>query len=120
VVRTPVELLDVYPTIVDLLGLEAPPGLDGQSLLPLLEDEDAPGRGFARSFRRVQPPERGYSLRSERLRYTLWPDGSEELYERRTPAPESENLASRPEWAAEKARLRARLEALVAAPPRAR
>jgi arylsulfatase A-like enzyme len=113
VVRTPVELLDVYPTIVELAGLEPPPGLDGRSLVPLLEDPGAPGRGFARSWRRVQPPERGFSLRTARLRYTLWPDGSEELYARRGEAPESENLAARPGWAAEKARLRARFEALV-------
>jgi len=120
VVRTPVELLDVYPTIVELAGLVAPPGLDGRSLVPLMEDPGSEGRGFAVSYRRVQPPERGWSLRTERLRYTLWPDGSEELYERRGETPESENLAGRPVWAAEKAGLRARLEALVAAPPAGR
>jgi arylsulfatase A-like enzyme len=115
VVRAPVELLDVYPTIVELAGLVPPPGLDGRSLAPLIEDPDGPGRGLARSWRRVQPTERGHSLRTPRFRYTLWPDGSEELYDRRGRAPESENLAARPEWSAEKTRLRARLEALVAA-----
>ena len=114
VVRAPVELLDVYPTIVELAGLAPPPDLDGQSLVPLLENPEGAGRGIARSWRRVQPPERGVSLRTERFRYTLWPDGSEELYDRRGRTPESENLATRPEWSAEKARLRARLEALVA------
>jgi arylsulfatase A-like enzyme len=120
VVRAPVELLDVYPTIVELAGLTPPPELDGQSLVPLLEREDAPGRGVAVSYRRVQPPERGWTLRSERWRYTLWPDGSEELYDRRRPTPESENLAARGEWSVEKARLRARLEALVAPASRTR
>lgn len=118
VVGTPVELLDLYPTIVELAGLIPPSGLDGQSLVPLLENPDGIGRGFARSWRRVQPPERGVSLRTERLRYTLWPDGSEELYDRRGRTPESENLARRPEWSGEKARLRARLEALVATAPK--
>jgi uncharacterized sulfatase len=113
VVETPVELLDVYPTIVELAGLPPQHGLDGQSLAPLLEDASAPARGYARSWRRVQPPERGFSLRTERVRYTLWPDGSEELYERRGRAPEGPNLAHDPAWSAEKARLRARLEALV-------
>jgi len=116
VVRAPVELVDVYPTIVELAGLAPPPDLDGQSLVPLLENPDGAGRGIARSWRRVQPPERGVSLRTERFRYTLWPDGSEELYDRRGREPESENLALRPQWSAEKARLRARLEALVAPP----
>jgi uncharacterized sulfatase len=114
VVRAPVELLDVYPTIVELAGLAPPPDLDGQSLVPLLENPEGAGRGIARSWRRVQPPERAVSLRTERFRYTLWPDGSEELYDRRGRPPESENLAANPKWLAEKARLRARLEALVA------
>jgi hypothetical protein len=86
--------------------------------VPLLDNPDGAGRGFARSWRRVQPPERAVSLRTERLRYTLWPDGSEELYERRSRTPESENVAMRPEWSVEKARLRARLEALVATVPK--
>jgi iduronate 2-sulfatase len=117
VVRAPVELLDLYPTVVELAGLAPPAGLDGLSLVPLVESPDEDARGGARSWRRVQPPERAYSLRTSRLRYTLWPDGSEELYERRGPAPESENLAALADWSAEKAGLRARLEALVAFSP---
>jgi len=119
VVRSPVELLDVYPTIVELAGLAPASDLDGRSLVPLLENPEGPGRGVARSWRRVQPPERGVSLRTERFRYTLWPDGSEELYERRGAAPESQNLAARPEWSNQRSQLRARLEALVAAVPKA-
>jgi iduronate 2-sulfatase len=114
VVRAPVQLLDIYPTIVELAGLPPVPGLDAQSLGPLLANPDGRGRGPALSYRRVQPPERGWSLRTEAVRYTLWPDGSEELYDLRSRAGQSENLAARPERAAEKARLRARLESLVA------
>jgi uncharacterized sulfatase len=117
VVRAPVELLDVYPTIVELAGLPPVAGLDGRSLGPILARPDGPGRGPAVSYRRVQPPERAWSLRTETLRYTLWPDGSEELYDLRSSAGESENLAARPERAVEKARLRARLEGLVAGSP---
>ena len=84
---------------------------------PLLAGEPVVGTGYARSWRRVRPPERGHSLRTERLRYTLWPDGSEELYERRGSDVEAQNLAARPSFSAEKARLRARLEALVARSP---
>jgi arylsulfatase A-like enzyme len=112
-VRAPVELVDLYPTLVELAGLPAVAGLDGRSLVPLLAQPDGPGRGPALSYRRVQPPGRGWSLRTEAARYTLWPDGSEELYDLRSRAGESENLAGRKEHAAEKARLRARLRALV-------
>ena len=115
VVRSPVELLDLYPTVVELAGLPPAEGLDGRSLVPLLVDPAAAGRP-AESYRRVQPPERAWSLRSDGFRYTLWPDGSEELYDLRSRAGEQENLASRPDRAAARARLRARLEALVASP----
>ena len=114
VVKAPVELLDVYPTIVELAGLEAPAGLDGQSLVPLLEHPDGAGRGAAVSYRRVRPPERAWSLRSGRLRYTLWPDGSEELYDGCPCASDSPNLAASASHAEQKRSLRARLGELVA------
>ncbi len=37
-----VELLDIYPTLVELSGLPAAPGLEGRSLAPLLARPDAP------------------------------------------------------------------------------
>ena len=113
VVRGPTEILDVYPTLVELAGLPPVPGIDGRSLAPVLARPEAPGREAAVSYRRVQPPERAFSLRTDAARYSLWPDGSEELYDLRSKAGESENLATRPDRAAEKTRLRARLEALV-------
>jgi len=113
VARGPTEILDVYPTLVELAGLPPVAGLDGHSLAPVLARPEAPGRDAAVSYRRVQPPERAFTLRTDTARYTLWPDGSEELYDLRSRAGESDNLATRPDRAAEKARLRARLEALV-------
>jgi arylsulfatase A-like enzyme len=121
VVGAPVELLDVYPTVAELLGVPVPAGLDGRSLVPLLDDPGAGDSRGALSYRRVRPPERGWSLRTATARYTLWPDGSEELRHPRAdgPAPDPD-LAARPERAAEKQALRDRLEALVAPPPRGR
>ncbi|GEM_PF-789986 len=44
VVTRPVRNLDLVPTLLDLLGLAAPPGLDGVSLVPLIAGaDDAPG-----------------------------------------------------------------------------
>ena len=39
----PVGLIDIAPTIVDLLGLAPPPGFEGRSLLPL-DGEPQPDR----------------------------------------------------------------------------
>lgn len=41
-VTTPVSQVDLYPTLMDLLGLPHPSPLDGASLLPLLMDVSAP------------------------------------------------------------------------------
>ncbi len=116
VVRAPVELMDVYPTIVELAGLPAVADLDARSLVPQLENPEAASRRPALSYRRVQPPERAWSIRTERVRYTLWPDGSEELYDV-SDAGETEDLSARPDRAVEKAALRARLGVLVGATP---
>jgi arylsulfatase A-like enzyme len=37
VIDTPVSLVDIVPTILDLIGVAKPPGLSGQSLAPLIE-----------------------------------------------------------------------------------
>lgn len=38
-IETPVRSLDIYPTLCDLLGIEPPEGLEGVSLVPLIEGE---------------------------------------------------------------------------------
>ena len=38
-----VETLDLYPTICDLLSMDQPKGLDGQSVLPILKDPSSKG-----------------------------------------------------------------------------
>ena len=45
VVGHPVELVDVLPTVLDLVGVAAPAGLNGSSLLPYLERPDRGGAG---------------------------------------------------------------------------
>jgi arylsulfatase A-like enzyme len=73
------EHLDVYPTLVDICGLTgAPPNLQGRSLVPLLANPDAPWDRPALSqvTRRIDAkPVMGYSVRTERYRYTMWAGG---------------------------------------------
>ncbi len=92
----PVEFLDVYPTVVDLAGLPVPPGLDGSSLRPVLADPSREIRPAALSFRKAKAPLLGVSVRTDRYRYTQWPDGSEELYDHAHDPAEIRNLARSP------------------------
>jgi iduronate 2-sulfatase len=80
-----VESLDLYPTLIDLAGLPAVSGLEGTSLRPLLDDPRRTVKTAALSVAPRNPPELGRSARSERWRYTEWPDGGQELYDLAAP-----------------------------------
>jgi uncharacterized sulfatase len=112
-----VELLDLYPTLMEVCGLkDAPPGLHGKSLAPLLRNPNAAWDKPAVSqvLRTPQKPVMGYSLRTERYRYSMWNGGNlgEELYDYREDAREMRNLASDPASDGLKRELRGRLESI--------
>jgi uncharacterized sulfatase len=89
-----VELVDIYPTLVDLCGLPPPEGLPGRSLRPLLEDPSAGWKEAA--FTQVRRGETmGRSVRTARWRYTEWDEGRQgaELYDHDADPHEYENLA---------------------------
>jgi arylsulfatase A-like enzyme len=74
-----VSLMDIYPTLVELAGLEKPAHVEGRSLVPLLED---PSREW--DFPAVTTYGRNnHAVRTDRYRYIRYADGSEELYEPR-------------------------------------
>jgi iduronate 2-sulfatase len=102
-----VELLDLYPTLVELAGLPRVPGLDGASLVPILLDPEQRVRTGALSFRKAKAPPLGVSVRTARYRYTEWPDGSEELYDHTTDPGETRNQARDPAAAGALAEMRA-------------
>ena len=107
-----VESLDIYPTLADVCSLQgAPKNLHGLSLRPLLADPNAPWDHPAISQTR-HGSAGGYTMRTERYRYTLWQDGAggEELYDYQTDPREERNLADDSAVAGLKSKLRARLE----------
>ena len=82
VVRTPVSQVDLFPTLAELCDVTAPGNLQGQSLVPMLTDASVEGRGWALTEvtrRGKSRDERflGYSLRTQRWRYTEWDDGEQ-------------------------------------------
>ncbi|MCG8696797.1 MAG: DUF1080 domain-containing protein, partial [Bacteroidales bacterium] len=86
----PVNLLDIYPTLVDLAGLPAKAELEGDSLRPLLENVQA-------SWERPSITTYGFanhSIRSRDWRYVQYQDSSEELYDHRKDPHEFTNLAN--------------------------
>ncbi|HET6897514.1 MAG TPA: sulfatase-like hydrolase/transferase, partial [Vicinamibacteria bacterium] len=95
-----VELVDVYPTLLELCGLPAVAGVDGRSLGPLLADPGAAVREAAFSSVGRAAGQIGRSLRTTRWRYTEWPDGSEELYDHEADPREFTNLAGHADHAA--------------------
>ena len=75
--RALVELLDVYPTLLELCGLSPGAGLGGLSLAPLLADSARAGKEAVLSqhqhpFYAPKATAMGYSLRSDRYRYVEW------------------------------------------------
>jgi iduronate 2-sulfatase len=118
VAPSPVSLLDLYPTLTTLAGVDAPANLQGQSLVPLLRDPSQPGRGWAvTQVMRGGGQNRfyGYSLRTSRWRYTEWDEGrnGRELYDHDADPAEQVNLAGKPEFAATVAELSGRLHEAV-------
>ena len=102
-VELPVELLDVYPTLCDLAGLEPPAHLMGRSLVPLMEAAAPGGALDAEDAAAVSEFPRGklhgWSVRTPTYRYTQWrEDGGgvifEELYDHRSDPRELNNLAA--------------------------
>jgi iduronate 2-sulfatase len=74
------ELVDLYPTLVDLCGLPRVTGLEGVSLKPVLEDPRTAVKQAAftqhprPAYYRDEPTAMGYSVRTEEARYTEWRD----------------------------------------------
>jgi uncharacterized sulfatase len=110
-----VEFVDLYPTLADLAGVRAPRGVHGRSLVPLLKNPDARwDHPAVTQVRRgsAAATYMGYSIRTEKWRYTEWDSGKRgtELYDEAADPGESNNLAGDPKHQRVVAEMRRLLE----------
>ena len=97
----PVELLDLYPTLIELCRLPEKSGLEGHSLAPQLKNANAPRLWPAITTHNHD----NHAVRDERWRYIRYADGSEELYDELADPNEWVNLARDPRHAERKREL---------------
>jgi len=95
------ELMDLYPTLAELAGLPVPGHLQGKSLAPVLQDSSVDLGDVAISQYKRRGAY-GYSMRTERYRYTEWvaDDGKvvyRDLYDMQTDPGETVNIGVLPE-----------------------
>lgn len=91
---TPVGLIDIYPTLLELCGLSENKRLEGTSLVPLLRN---PSAGRDRPALTTHG-RNNHALRNERFRYIRYANGDEELYDHASDSLEYRNLADDPEF----------------------
>ncbi|MEO0414857.1 MAG: sulfatase [Verrucomicrobiota bacterium] len=84
----PAQLLDIFPTLLELTGLPKDPTQEGNSLVPLLENPECKWPNISlSSFGKGN-----YAIRSEHYRFIQYLDGSEEFYDHREDPHEWHNL----------------------------
>jgi len=123
-----VELLDLFPTLAELCGLDVRDAVEGASLVPLLSDPNTKVKSNALTQtprpnypRGKLPKVMGYSIRTERYRYTEWREfktgevQARELYDHTTDPLETVNLAGHDDRNAKIAELAIVLDQKVAA-----
>ena len=80
-VDNPVNLIDLFPTIFDLANVKKSSQKDGKSLVPLLDDDASTTVNTDFAYHQYARGKRmGYSIRTDRYRYTEWHDNDYRSY----------------------------------------
>ncbi len=90
VINNPVEMLSIYPTLLDLCDLPAYNKNEGRSLVKLMNEDKKDEDAVAITTFGMN----NHSVRSIQYRYIRYEDGTEELYDRNTDPNEWKNIAS--------------------------
>lgn len=110
------ELIDMFPSLCELAGIDVPDYMQGTSFVPLLEDPDRPWKkaAFSQFHRRPKVSAdgkryMGYSINTEKYHYIAWYDWNpetgtkgmfkgEELYDSQNDPYETINVADKAEF----------------------
>ena len=114
--RALTEYVDIYPTLSQLCGLPMPGHLEGLSMVPLVK---APDRAWKKAAFSQDPRGKvmGYSMRTQRFRYTEWQDRktrevvAREQYDHQEDPDENVNVAGQARYERDVRRLSTMLRA---------
>lgn len=97
-IDTPVELVDLFPTICDFAGIDAPNNIDGESLKPLMEDKpNHRQKQIARSeLLGGHPKTRFRMIRDQRWKYVDFPSAPPRLFDLENDPNETQDLIDSP------------------------
>ncbi|MCF1420506.1 sulfatase [Mangrovimonas futianensis] len=122
---TPVELVDLFPTVFELAGVKKSGQTEGKSLVALMDGDPTTNMSIDGAFHQYARGKRmGYSIRTERFRYTEWHDNDyrsylpykdsnivgRELYDYQRDPLETKNHVNDKAYASEIADLKAKLK----------
>lgn len=99
VCQSPVDYMQIYPTLCDLTGLPRPPQVEGESIRRLLANPEASWDKPAVTTWLYN----NHAVRTKDWRYIRYNNGGEELYHNAVDPLEWTNLAGKPEYAEQKA-----------------
>jgi iduronate 2-sulfatase len=92
------ELLDLYPTVASLCGLDVPSRLQGQDISKMFDDPTHAVRQVAFS---VSPSQKGFLLREDKWAYIQYGEDASagiELFDMANDPKQYANLAAKPEF----------------------
>lgn len=88
------EMVDIYPTLCELAGLEFPSHLQGKSLISTMEDPDSIHKKAI--YGRYHA---GETVRTERFQFSEWTNGDRMLYDHKRDPNEDINVVADPKYA---------------------
>ena len=96
-INAPVEMLSIYPTLLELSGLPAYQRNEGYSLVDMMQQD----KGFAEAKAITTFGMNNHAIKMDKYRYIQYEDGKEEFYDHRLDPNEWNNEAGNPKYKAQ-------------------